>query len=143
LQICELFRISRAVRAGEWHDTSAVLDFPPPENYTCEMTMATPTRYLDRTTPPHLSTLILIAGLAALSMNIFLPSLPNMAAYFDVDYAVMQLSVALYLAAGALMQVIIGPLSDRYGRRQSSCWSMALFVWRASARWLRPRSRSS
>jgi DHA1 family bicyclomycin/chloramphenicol resistance-like MFS transporter len=92
------------------------------------MTMATPSRYLDRTTPPHLSTLILIAGLAALSMNIFLPSLPNMAAYFGVDYAVMQLSVALYLGAGAVMQVIIGPLSDRFGRRKLLLWSMALFV---------------
>jgi hypothetical protein len=34
---------------------------------------------------------------AALSMNIFLPSLPSMAAYFGVDYALMQLSVSLYL----------------------------------------------
>lgn len=33
--------------------------------------------YLDRTTPPHLSTLILLAGLSALAMNIFLPSLPG------------------------------------------------------------------
>ncbi len=90
--------------------------------------MATPTRYLDRTTPPHLSTLILIAGLSALSMNIFLPSLPNMAAYFRVDYAVMQLSVSLYLGASAVLQVIVGPLSDRFGRRRLLLWSMALFV---------------
>jgi MFS transporter, DHA1 family, multidrug resistance protein len=89
--------------------------------------MAPPTRFLDRTTPPHLSTLILIAGLSALSMNIFLPSLPNMAAYFGVDYAVMQLSVALYLGASAVLQVIVGPLSDRYGRRRLLLWSMGLF----------------
>ena len=90
--------------------------------------MAPPTRFLDRTTPPHLSTLILIAGLSALSMNIFLPSLPNMAAYFQVDYAVMQLSVSLYLAASAVLQVIIGPLSDRFGRRKLLLGSMALFA---------------
>ena len=90
--------------------------------------MAPPTRYLDRTTPPHLSTLILIAGLAALSMNIFLPSLPNMAAYFQVDYAVMQLSVALYLGASAVLQVIVGPLSDRFGRRRLLLGSMVLFA---------------
>jgi DHA1 family bicyclomycin/chloramphenicol resistance-like MFS transporter len=30
-------------------------------------------RFRDRTTPPHSATLILIAGLAALSLNIFLP----------------------------------------------------------------------
>jgi MFS transporter, DHA1 family, multidrug resistance protein len=108
--------------------TIPLLDFRPARNYTCEMTMAPPTRYLDRTTPPHLSTLILIAGLAALSMNIFLPSLPNMAAYFGVDYAVMQLSVALYLGASAVLQVIVGPLSDRFGRRKLLLASMALFV---------------
>ena len=34
-------------------------------------------RLLDRTTPPHITTLILLAGLSALSMNIFLPSLPG------------------------------------------------------------------
>ncbi len=90
--------------------------------------MAPATRYLDRRTPPHLSTLILIAGLSALSMNIFLPSLPNMAAYFQVDYAVMQLSVSLYLGASALLQVIVGPLSDRYGRRRLLLVSMALFA---------------
>ena len=36
-------------------------------------------RFLDRTTPPKIVTLILLAGLSALTMNIFLPSLPGMA----------------------------------------------------------------
>jgi MFS transporter, DHA1 family, multidrug resistance protein len=61
-------------------------------------------------------------------MNVFLPSLPNMAAYFQVDYAVMQLSVALYLFASAVLQVIVGPLSDRYGRRRLLLASMILFA---------------
>ena len=106
----------------------ASLDFTPVKSYTCETMNVPQTRYLDRTTPPHLSTLILIAGLSALSMNIFLPSLPNMAAYFEVDYAVMQLSVALYLGASAVLQVIVGPLSDRFGRRRLLLGSMALFA---------------
>ena len=72
---------------------------------------------MDRTTPPHISTLILIAALPALSMNMFLPSIPIMAVHFDVDYKVMQLSVSLYLAVTAVLQLLIGPLSDRYGRR--------------------------
>ncbi len=61
------------------------------------MTTKAEIRFLDRTTPPHIVTLILIAGLAALSLNIFLPSLPLMAEYFGVPYASMQLSVSLYL----------------------------------------------
>lgn len=53
----------------------------------------------------------------ALAMNIFLPSLPAMARHFHVDYSVMQLAVSLFLAATAVLQLIVGPLSDRYGRR--------------------------
>lgn len=87
-----------------------------------------PSRFLDRTSPPHIATLILIAGLSALSMNIFLPSLPNMAAYFGVEYGVMQLSVSLYLGVSAVLQVLIGPLSDRYGRRNVLLIAMGLFV---------------
>jgi DHA1 family bicyclomycin/chloramphenicol resistance-like MFS transporter len=89
------------------------------------MTQAT---FLDRRTPPHISTLILMAGLSALTMNIFLPSLPGMAAYFDAPYALMQLSVALYLALSAVLQVLIGPISDRYGRRKVLLWSIILFL---------------
>ncbi len=85
-------------------------------------------RFLDRTTAPHIATLILIAGLSALTMNIFLPSLPGMAAWFDVPYSFMQLSVALYLALSAVLQVIIGPISDRYGRRLVLLWSLGLFM---------------
>ena len=85
-------------------------------------------RFLDRTTPPHIATLIMIAGLSALAMNIFLPSLPQMATYFGVPYALMQLSVALYLALSAVLQIVIGPLSDRYGRRKILLWSLVLFL---------------
>ncbi|MCK4712993.1 MAG: MFS transporter, partial [Marinosulfonomonas sp.] len=92
------------------------------------MTRKNDVRYLDRTTPPHISTLILLAGLAALTMNMFLPSLPAMAEYFHTDYRLMQLSVALYLGVSALLQVIIGPLSDRYGRRPVILWGSALFL---------------
>lgn len=86
------------------------------------------TRFLDRRTPPHIATLILMAGLSALTMNIFLPSLPGMAAWFDAPYALMQLSVALYLALSAVLQVVIGPVSDRFGRRKVLLVSLVLFL---------------
>lgn len=85
-------------------------------------------RFLDRRTPPHILTLTLMAGLASLSMNIFLPSLPGMATWFGVPYATMQLSVALYLALSAVLQVAIGPLSDRFGRRRVMLGALALFL---------------
>jgi DHA1 family bicyclomycin/chloramphenicol resistance-like MFS transporter len=74
-------------------------------------------RFLDRTTPPHIATLVLVCGLGALCMNIFLPSLPAMATHFSTDYAVMQFAVSGYLAGTAVLQLVIGPLSDIFGRR--------------------------
>lgn len=85
-------------------------------------------RYLDRTSPPHISTLILIAALPALSLNMFLPSLPAMAEHFNVEYHFMQLSISLYLATTAVVQLLIGPLSDRYGRRPIILWGGAIFI---------------
>ncbi len=85
-------------------------------------------RFLNRTTPPHVATLILMAGVGALSLNVFLPSLPSMAEHFGVDYSLMQLSVSLYLAMTALVQIVIGPISDRYGRRPVVIGMVATFI---------------
>lgn len=87
-----------------------------------------PARFLDRTTPPHIFTLIIMTGLGALSMNIFLPSLPAMTDYFGTDYRLMQLSVSLYLLVNAALQIIIGPISDRFGRRPVILGGTALFI---------------
>ena len=87
-----------------------------------------PVRFLDRTTPPHVVTLILAMGIAALSMNVFLPSLPGMTEHFETDYRLMQLSVAIYLGVNAALQVIVGPLSDRLGRRPVALWGFVIFV---------------
>jgi DHA1 family bicyclomycin/chloramphenicol resistance-like MFS transporter len=86
-------------------------------------------RYLDRSTAPHVTTLILLAGISAMAMNIFLPSLPGMALHFDVDYSVMQLSVATYLSMSAVLQILIGPISDKIGRRPVILWGVILFCF--------------
>ena len=83
--------------------------------------------YLNNSTPPHILTLVLLAGMAALSMNIFLPSLPGMTAYFDTTYAIMNLSISMYLAFTALLQLFIGPISDRVGRRPVVLVSFVIF----------------
>ncbi|MEM7521764.1 MAG: multidrug effflux MFS transporter [Pseudomonadota bacterium] len=84
--------------------------------------------FLDRQTPPHVSTLILLAGMSAMAMNVFLPSLPQMAEHFGTSYAVMQLSVPVYLACSALLQLFIGPLSDNIGRRPVMIGGLVLFM---------------
>ena len=87
------------------------------------------TRFLDRHSPPHIGTLVLITGTAALNMNIILPSLPGIAAYFQVSYSFAQLMISAYLAGTALIQIIIGPLSDRYGRRPVILTSLVIFLF--------------
>ena len=86
------------------------------------------TRFLDRTTPPHIITLVVIAGVAALCMNLFLPSLAAMALHFETDYAVMQFAVSGYLAATACLQLLIGPLSDLFGRRPVMLASIGMMI---------------
>ncbi|WP_282609027.1 multidrug effflux MFS transporter [Pelagibius sp. Alg239-R121] len=80
------------------------------------------------TSPPKLITLVLLTALSVLSLNMFLPSLPNMAAAFEADYALVNLSIAGYLAITAVLQVIMGPLSDRYGRRPVLLAGLTIFV---------------
>jgi DHA1 family bicyclomycin/chloramphenicol resistance-like MFS transporter len=80
-------------------------------------------------TPPHILTLVALVGTSTLAMNIFLPSLPSMTAFFDTSYGLMQLSVGLYLGINAALQLVVGPLSDRYGRRPVILWGIVLFLF--------------
>lgn len=77
---------------------------------------------------PKLSTLIILTMVTLMSLNMFLPALPEMAADFDVPYAVMNIALGGYLAAAAVTQLIFGPLSDRYGRRPVLIATMAIFT---------------
>ena len=84
-----------------------------------------PSQFCDRNTQPHIMTLIALASISALAMNIFLPS---MAAYYDTTSSIMSLSVAIYLGASALVQLISGPISDHIGRRPVILISLVLFI---------------
>ena len=57
-------------------------------------------------TPPRPITLILLAGLSVMSLNMFLPSLPNIAAEFKAGYTLVTLSIAGYAGLTAVLQLI-------------------------------------
>jgi MFS transporter, DHA1 family, multidrug resistance protein len=92
------------------------------------MTSLPSPRFLDRTSPPHIATLIAMTGLAALALNIFLPSLPAIARTFGVGEAEANLVISGYLAMTAAIQIVIGPISDRFGRRPVLLVSILIFT---------------
>ena len=92
------------------------------------MRIFAPAQFLDQSSQPHIATLIALASISALAMNIFLPSLPSMAAYYNTTPSMMSLSVAIYLGASALLQLFSGPISDRIGRRPVILIILILFI---------------
>lgn len=63
--------------------------------------------------------ILVLAALAALgtfATSILLPSLPSIAKSLNVSTAAVASTISVYLAVFALGQLVVGPLSDRYGR---------------------------
>lgn len=77
---------------------------------------------------PSILILIALAAVSPLGINMYLPSMPGMARSFGVDFATVQLTLSLYFAAVACGQLVVGPLSDRFGRRPVVLAGLALFV---------------
>ena len=78
--------------------------------------------------PSFIALLIGVAAVSPLGINMYLPSMPGMARAFGVDYTTIQLTLSLYLAAMAVGQLIIGSLSDRFGRRPVLLIGLLVFV---------------
>ena len=72
----------------------------------------------------------MLAALAAtgtLATNILLPSLPQMAASLKVSSAAVTSAITIFLAVFAVGQLVVGPISDRYGRRWPVLIGFAVF----------------
>ena len=87
-----------------------------------------PARLRHPSTPPRLITLILLTGLSTLSLNMFLPALAQMADDLGSDYGTLTLAVGGYLALTAVVQLGVGPLADRLGRRPVLLAALAVFT---------------
>jgi DHA1 family bicyclomycin/chloramphenicol resistance-like MFS transporter len=68
-------------------------------------------------TPITLAILVGAASLGLLVSAIYVPSIPDMARDFGVSVGQIQLTLTVFLAAFAASTLIVGPLSDRLGRR--------------------------
>jgi DHA1 family bicyclomycin/chloramphenicol resistance-like MFS transporter len=77
---------------------------------------------------PTLTVLVAISALQPIALNLLAPSTPILARHFAESYATIQLTLTLFLVAVALTQLVIGPLSDRFGRRPCVNLGIALFI---------------
>jgi len=72
-----------------------------------------------------LTSMIAVGGVAT---NIYVPTLPAIAADFQTSPASVQLTLTTYFAGVALAQLVWGPLADRYGRRPVLFAGLGIFL---------------
>ena len=85
----------------------------------------------DTPTPPRrppVLALIAVSALSPFAINSVVPSMPAIEHEFHTDYGRVQLILSLFLAAIAVSQIVIGPLSDRFGRRPVLLGGFAIFI---------------
>ena len=70
--------------------------------------------------------ILFLVSLGHLTTDIYLPSLPAIARYFDVSTSTVQLSVSFYLTSMAFSPLIFGPLSDAWGRKKVIMFGLVL-----------------
>jgi MFS transporter, DHA1 family, multidrug resistance protein len=76
---------------------------------------------------PPLWMISLVSGLGLFTAAIHMPSVPTMAADFGTTVQLIQLTVAAYLAAMAISALVVGPVSDRFGRRKIGLAMLFIF----------------
>jgi DHA1 family bicyclomycin/chloramphenicol resistance-like MFS transporter len=66
--------------------------------------------------------------LPAISSDIYLPSLPDVARDLHTSATAVQLTISAMMVGGSIGQLVIGPLTDRYGRRRPAMVGIGLHV---------------
>jgi DHA1 family bicyclomycin/chloramphenicol resistance-like MFS transporter len=101
---------------------------PTPET-ECTSTTAPPSTAPTRRT--GLLVTLVLGGLTAtppLAMDMYLPSLPEVTRSLHAPAATVQLTLTACLAGMALGQLVVGPMSDRWGRRRPLLTGLAVYL---------------
>lgn len=71
----------------------------------------------------------LLSAFGPFVTDMYLPGLPSMAIYFDTTAPMVQLGITTAMLGLGFGQIIIGPLSDKYGRKLPLIFSLWLFIF--------------
>ena len=66
--------------------------------------------------------------LSPLAIDVYLPSLPEMARVFSANDSAMQMTISLFMICMGVGQLFGGPLSDRFGRQFSALLGAGLYI---------------
>ena len=69
-----------------------------------------------------------MTALPLLSANMFLASIGDIASEFKKGYDTVALALSAYLLFTALIQIIAGPIADRFGRKPTLMISLVIFI---------------
>src|SRR5258708_7740295 len=69
-----------------------------------------------------------ISTLGSFATSVYRPSMPAIGVEFAATPAAVQATLTTFLASFAAVQLLFGPLSDRYGRRPVLAWGFAIYI---------------
>jgi DHA1 family bicyclomycin/chloramphenicol resistance-like MFS transporter len=72
--------------------------------------------------------LVVMTGVAPISLYMLVPALPVLATTFGRDISIAQMTVSLYMVGIGCSQIVMGPLSDKFGRRPVLLAGLGLMV---------------
>lgn len=83
-----------------------------------------------KTRNSELYLLLMVGAISAFGpfvTDFYLPALPSLNEYFHTTASLVQLSLTFSMIGLAVGQLVIGPLSDKYGRKSPLLWSLVIF----------------
>lgn len=72
--------------------------------------------------------LALLTAVGPMSVDLYLPSLPEIGRVFDASVPQVQLTLSGYLVCFAVGQIVYGPISDHIGRKPVLLTALALYI---------------
>lgn len=90
--------------------------------------MNAPATAVEKPSKGWITLLAAIVAIAPMSIDMYLPGLPELQRHFGTDAASTQLTLSAYFIGLATSQLAYGPIADRFGRRPPLLFGLGLYV---------------